>query len=130
MIFFCFCRPDDSKSIGSSVNLHCDIEARIVPIAMPLNQTEEIVHPGAVEGNECPCNPYGETPSVNNSLYFADGVKSVDFVLVWKIAAEEQMHLEEVRHSKRFTFEQNLIRDGLELEREVIENEIHFIKVL
>ncbi|XP_065094795.1 anoctamin-1 [Ochlerotatus camptorhynchus] len=122
-------RPDDSKSIGSSPNLYWDNDARIVPIAMPLNQTEEIVQPVAVESNEYPCNPYGETPYVNSSLYFADGIRSVDFVLVWKVTAEEQIHLKEVRQSKRFTFEQNLIRDGLELEQEVIENEIHFIKI-
>lgn len=90
---------------------------------------EEPIQRNSVVNEECPCNPYGETPSVNNSLYFADGIRSVDFVVVWKTALEEETHLEEIREKKRFIYEQNLVRDGLELEREVIENEIHFIKV-
>lgn len=78
---------------------------------------------------ECPSNPYEETPSVNNSLYFMDGIRSVDFVLVWKDELQDQLHLKESRKKKRHIFEENLVRDGLELERETIENEIHFIKV-
>ncbi|EAT41725.1 AAEL006656-PA [Aedes aegypti] len=121
-------RSDDTKSIASIANLSNE-NNNTQAATMTELLIEEPIQPNAVKGEECPCNPYGETPSVNNSLYFADGVKSVDFVLVWKTSLEEEIHLEEIREKKRFIFEQNLIRDGLELERELIENEIHFIKI-
>ncbi|XP_062563728.1 anoctamin-1 isoform X2 [Armigeres subalbatus] len=120
-------RSDDTKSIASNTNLNSDTKK--THVTMTDYPKEEPVLRNVTSSEDCPCNPYGETPSVNNSLYFADGVKSVDFVLVWKTALEEESHLESTREAKRSTFEQHLIRDGLELEREVIENEIHFIKI-
>lgn len=121
-------RSDDTKSVASSANLNNDSN-NTQTATMTEHLIEEPIQRNSVVNEECPCNPYGETPSVNNSLYFADGIRSVDFVVVWKTALEEETHLEEIREKKRFIYEQNLVRDGLELEREVIENEIHFIKI-
>lgn len=61
-----------------------------------------------------------------DSLLFSDGNRSVDFVLVWKTAIEDT---EEGRCTRRAIFEQNLIKEGLELEREILEGEITFVKV-
>nr|XP_029733088.1 anoctamin-4-like isoform X6 [Aedes albopictus] len=121
-------RSDDTKSVASSANVNNDSN-NTQTATMTEHLIEEPIQRNSVVSEECPCNPYGETPSVNNSLYFADGIRSVDFVVVWKTALEEETHLEEIREKKRFIYEQNLVRDGLELEREVIENEIHFIKI-
>ncbi|XP_055600818.1 anoctamin-1 isoform X2 [Uranotaenia lowii] len=124
-------KPDDSKSVSSTTNLQEDMEARVDVRSMTQNETEpvSVSVEEHIEENACPCNPYGESSSVNNSLYFTDGVRSVDFVLAWKDPTDEQAHLEEAKQLKRDTFENNLLLDGLELERETIENEIHFIKI-
>ncbi|XP_055626952.1 anoctamin-1 isoform X2 [Toxorhynchites rutilus septentrionalis] len=74
-------------------------------------------------------NRQGDSVSVINSLYFLDGIRSVDFVLVWKNPSREELHLEDMKQKKRNIFEQNLLRDGLQLETETIEGEIHFIKI-
>lgn len=62
----------------------------------------------------------------NSSLFFNDGQRSIDFILVWK--ADDERTQETLNRTKRSIFEANLIRDGLELERESIE-ELHFIKI-
>lgn len=62
------------------------------------------------------------------TIYFADGVRSVDFVLVWNLLDEEAVS-DEARN-KRTTFEENLVKEGLELEYEVADkNGLHFVKV-
>ncbi|XP_053689723.1 anoctamin-1 isoform X2 [Sabethes cyaneus] len=123
-------RSDDSKSISSAAISENDNETILFSTTKTDNNTKIISQPPTLDNsNECPCNPYEETPSVNNTLYFTDGLRSVDFVLVWKDVPEEQLHLEVPRQKKRLVFEENLVRDGLELERETIENEIHFIKI-
>ena len=75
-------------------------------------------------------SPFGELSTLNSSLFFNDGLRSVDYVIVWKEPSDEHEHnVEEVRLAKRKKFEQNLSLEGLELEEELIEGEIHFIKV-
>lgn len=92
-----------------------------------------------------PQNPYGERAAKSNSLYFNDGVRSVDFVLVWKKLVPgvdeakseilRNKELEDVnrkegeRTLKREVFEENLIHEGLELERTVVDEEINFVKL-
>lgn len=76
---------------------------------------------------DCPDNPFGENV-VNSSLFFNDGQRSVDYVLVWREDFVESLGRQE-RASKRDNFEANLINEGLELEHELIEDEFYFIKV-
>lgn len=78
-------------------------------------------------------------------MYFNDGVRSIDFVLVWIDLEAKNKHnkkrgtddtpskqRERIRdaRSKREIFETNLMKEGLELERETVgDHEFHFIKV-
>ncbi|CAF4896928.1 unnamed protein product [Pieris macdunnoughi] len=65
----------------------------------------------------------------NPSLSFNDGVRSVDFVLVWEAGKEDATSRE--AYEQRKVFEQNLENEGLHLEREAPENlhGLHFIKI-
>lgn len=88
-------------------------------------------------------NPFGDRLSTNISLYFQDGKRSVDYVLVWKkiipqdedeenidaSAKAKAKELVKTRAEKREVFEENLLKEGLELETYVIDEEIHFIKL-
>lgn len=60
------------------------------------------------------------------SLFFADDQRVIDFVLVWQ--AIDDPDEENENFTKRMIFEQNLVNEGLELEREIIEG-IHFTKI-
>lgn len=95
---------------------------------------------------DCPKNPYGdrEFDSIP-SLYFDDGVRSVDYVLVWKklippdvcdetnavkIKEIDDLNKKETyRSEKREVFEENIQKEGLELENYVVDNEITFVKI-
>jgi anoctamin-1 len=85
-------------------------------------------------------NPFGGRATTNKSLYFDDGKRSVDYVLVWKkvvpqsddVESAESAKAKEVerqRAEKRVVFEENLLREGLQLESYVIDDEINFIKL-
>lgn len=92
-----------------------------------------------------PQNPYGQREGRNESLFFADGERSVDFVLAWKklmpkdddersdaLRQKELNEIEEkekARTGRREVFEENLINEGLEIERETVDDEINFVKI-
>lgn len=65
----------------------------------------------------------------NPSLSFNDGVRTVDFVLVWEAGKEDATTPEAFEQRK--IFEENLEKEGLQLEREAPENlhGLHFVKV-
>lgn len=63
----------------------------------------------------------------NSSLFFNDGERSIDFVLVWQSKPDVQSH-EDLRLIKRSIFEENLTNEGLDIEHEIYED-LHFIKV-
>lgn len=64
----------------------------------------------------------------NHSLFFEDGIRSIDFVLAYKI--QQQQAVEEQHDEKRRIFETNLMTEGLEIERVYKEREqIYFVKV-
>lgn len=66
--------------------------------------------------------------SSGSSLYFRDGLRSVDFVLVWDDLVKHSNL--EASVGKRKVFEKNLQREGLELEYEKRElNGLNFIKL-
>lgn len=99
----------------------------------------------SIDVNDFPQNPYGQREIKNNSLFFEDGERSVDFVLVWKklmphadddrsevLRQKEREDIEEkenARSDRREVFEENLINEGLQIEREVVDDEIYFVKV-
>lgn len=61
-------------------------------------------------------------------IFFNDGIRSVDFVLVWDGFDEDSMTPE--IHVKRQIFENNLMKEGLEIEYEPQEqNGLNFVKV-
>ncbi|XP_031635097.1 anoctamin-1 isoform X2 [Contarinia nasturtii] len=78
----------------------------------------------------CYSEPPEPTTSVPNSqydsLFFADGERSIDFVIVWQ-PVEDRLQ-EELNCIKRAIFEDNLVNEGLELERDEIEH-LHFTKI-
>lgn len=61
------------------------------------------------------------------SLFFADGERSIDFVLVWQ-PVEDRVQ-EDLNCRKRAIFEDNLINEGLELERETVEDHLNCTKI-
>ncbi|XP_075145749.1 anoctamin 1 [Haematobia irritans] len=64
----------------------------------------------------------------NASLFFDDGVRSIDFVLAYKV--HPQPNVEESHVEKRQTFEANLMTEGLEIETVCKEREqIYFVKI-
>lgn len=72
---------------------------------------------------------YYERHEQNPSLFFEDGIRSIDFVLVYNL--HPQQAIEEENIEKRRVFEANLEAEGLELERTSKEKEhIYFVKVL
>lgn len=72
-------------------------------------------------------NPFEHTEELSNSLFFIDGLRSIDFVCVW--SPNEDDETEELRVQRRFVFEENLEIEGLHLEREVVKDDLHFVKV-
>ncbi|KAJ8977505.1 hypothetical protein NQ317_017123 [Molorchus minor] len=61
-------------------------------------------------------------------IFFNDGVRSVDFVLVWNALNEDSITPQ--AYAKRQIFETNLLREGLQLEYESQEaNGLNFIKI-
>ncbi|XP_065355056.1 anoctamin-1 isoform X1 [Calliphora vicina] len=74
-------------------------------------------------------NDYIEKHERNPSLFFDDGIRSIDFVLVYKVNLQQQV-IEEDHVEKRRVFEANLEAEGLEIERVFKEKEhIYFVKI-
>jgi anoctamin-1 len=59
-------------------------------------------------------------------LFFEDGVRRIDYVLVWNESDESNSSYDAVQ--KRCVFEENLERDGLQLERSQVAD-LHAIKI-
>lgn len=73
-----------------------------------------------------PPEPFEASNTFGTSLYFDDGNRSIDFVLVWQ--PNENDKDEDLNCIKREVFETNLINEGLEIEREKYD-ELTFIKI-
>lgn len=54
-------------------------------------------------------------------------MRSIDFVCVW--SSNENEETEESRAQQRSIFEENMEIEGLHLEREVVKDDLHFVKV-
>lgn len=68
----------------------------------------------------------GMSNTLATSLYFNDGERSIDFVLVSQ--PDDEIGVEDLNCIKRNIFEENLTNEGLEIEREKFEN-LTFIKI-
>lgn len=103
---------------------HC----RSIGASPTLNNYTEKHHPADCES--CYSEPPDPTTCMPNrqatSLYFSDGERSIDFVIVWQKVDDSVQ--EDLNCTKRAIFEDNLVNEGLELERETVE-QIHFTKI-
>lgn len=74
-----------------------------------------------------PPDPLSNIDNIQHaSLFFVDGERSIDFVLVW--TPVDDAIQEDINCTKRAIYEDNLLNEGLVLERETIEA-IHFTKI-
>nr|XP_014087850.2 anoctamin-1 isoform X1 [Bactrocera oleae] len=85
--------------------------------------TDDILENNFVnEEHCCPLTKYNET------LFFTDGVRSIDFVLAYKMDPDTSQ--EGINAHKRFKFEANLLQHGLQMEVDIKEQQhIHFVKI-
>lgn len=81
----------------------------------------------ACDCSDAPRNIFDNKKSENESLFFNDGKRSIDFVIAWKTPDERNTE-EKIKEIKRAIFEENLRNEGLELETED-GNDLHFIKI-
>lgn len=82
---------------------------------------------GVYDDRECSCpREFYQRGEINTSLFFEDCVRSIDFVLAYRINAHEPTELENTE--KRRVFEANLISQGLEVEASQ-KDQIWFVKV-
>lgn len=87
------------------------------------------------ESQKCTCNCESKSSQMCNAvkcakakIFFKDGVRSVDYVLVWDALEENAVKPE--AYAKRQIFESNLTKEGLEIEYEHQEkNGLNFVKV-
>ncbi|XP_023034609.1 anoctamin-1 isoform X1 [Drosophila willistoni] len=76
---------------------------------------------------ECSCpREFYQRSELNTSLFFADCVRSIDFVLAYTVNAHEPTEQENIE--KRRVFETNLLNQGLEVEYSQKE-QIYFVKI-
>ena len=120
--------------MDNSVHSSMQFDEESVDVVSRTNMSLQITidPPPEADDIDFPKNPFGANKTVNNSLFFSDGIRSVDFVLVWKKISEETRNYEQTekeRSSKRKIFEDNLYNEGLEIEYETVEEEINFVKV-
>jgi len=119
---------DDDEDFDVVARSQTDVH---VHITEPSQEPEDVT--------DYPQIPYGHYETKNMSLFFEDGTRSVDFVLVWKdvipsedatsIVKQREHELKEAQKLKREVYEENLLAEGLEIERTDVNGEIHFIKI-
>lgn len=118
----------------NTLKLYKQAKAKTLILNSPDNESTPIDPEPETEGCHCTLNgapnPFNNNTYLSNSLYFADGKRSIDFVLVWTHNDEEENpSIEDNRSKKRAIFEENLLKEGLELEHETVEGDLHFIKI-
>lgn len=112
---------------------NCNLcSAATVPVSNnKRNNTIENTHHRA-DCESCYSEPPDPMTNVSNleaaSLYFTDGERLIDFVLVWKGDEDDDPKQIESKREKRAIFEENLFTEGLELEKESFEL-LHFTKI-
>uniref|UniRef100_A0A6P4EU05 Anoctamin n=2 Tax=Drosophila rhopaloa TaxID=1041015 RepID=A0A6P4EU05_DRORH len=82
---------------------------------------------GVHDDRECSCpKEFYQRDKINASLFFKDCIRSIDFVLAYRISAHEPTEME--NSNKRSVFEANLISQGLEIETSQ-KDQIWFVKI-
>ncbi|XP_050316664.1 anoctamin-1 isoform X4 [Bactrocera neohumeralis] len=85
--------------------------------------TDDILENNFVNEEDC-CPP----TKYNETLFFTDGVRSIDFVLAYKVDLDASQ--ESINAHKRFKYEANLLQNGLQMEVDIREQQhIHFVKI-
>ncbi|KAL9888568.1 anoctamin 1 isoform 2-T2 [Glossina fuscipes fuscipes] len=118
------------KSHKKPNNIKCN---SVTPSKSLLSMTETNLAPfgetsEALENGLRAINDYYARHEKNLSLFFEDGLRSIDFVLVFRL--NTQLHIEEANAEKRRVYEGNLELEGLEIERTFKEKEqIYFVKI-
>ncbi|KAK9737785.1 Calcium-activated chloride channel [Popillia japonica] len=105
---------------------------RIENLSSTLKGSEEITPPPTIK--HCECKNYARTANgelikcPKPTIFFNDNIRSVDFVLVWDSHSEDATTAD--AFYKRRIFEENLMKDGLDIEYEDPEqNGLNFIKI-
>ncbi|GLV37940.1 subdued [Carabus blaptoides fortunei] len=98
----------------NNANIYAKVNENLLPDAkIELNSTDI---------NNCQCD------CAKSAIYFRDGLRSVDFVLVWDTLTKES--LADEAYERRKIFERKLVEEGLDLEYEPVEdNGLNFIKI-
>lgn len=91
----------------------------------PADPTDGYDDGGRDDDDGAPKNPFDT--DLSQSLYFDDGIRSIDFVLVWQ-KNEESEPQETKRQEKRGIFLDNLVNEGLELEL-ATKDDMNFVKI-
>ncbi|KAI4465729.1 ngep-related [Holotrichia oblita] len=101
-------------------------------LSSTLKGSEEITPPPSTQ--HCDCKNYARTANgelikcPKPKIFFNDNIRSVDFVLVWDAHSEDATTAE--AFCKRRIFEENLMKDGLNIEYEDPEqNGLNFVKI-
>ncbi|KAH8278722.1 hypothetical protein KR018_007662 [Drosophila ironensis] len=82
---------------------------------------------GLYDERECSCpREFYSRDEINTSLFFEDCIRSIDFVLAYRINAHEPTEAENTE--KRRVFEANLVSQGLEVEA-TQKDQICFVKI-
>jgi anoctamin-1 len=95
---------------------------------IPESSIESQELPNESSQNNCECPKPDNLSCPVPTIYFTDGMRSVDFILVWDAFTEDAVKPE--AQEKRKIFEANLAKEGLELEYVPQEsNGLNFVKV-
>ncbi|XP_053396990.1 anoctamin-4-like isoform X3 [Mercenaria mercenaria] len=62
------------------------------------------------------------------NLFFTDGVSRIDYVLAWEVPKKENENTQKAKKAREM-FEANLAEEGLKLEYDTTDEEVHFVKV-
>ncbi|XP_075693112.1 anoctamin-3 isoform X1 [Rhinoderma darwinii] len=110
------CRTDQSLLIQHKLNRQKQVSRKSQKCKEDLTNREKLKFPTHTKPNEM-------TSVASLGLYFKDGIKRIDYILVYKKSSPQI--------EKRSTFEKNLRAEGLMLEREnsITNNDIMFVKV-
>ncbi|XP_065163177.1 anoctamin-5 isoform X2 [Atheta coriaria] len=130
---------EKEDDLENKMDTNQDFESPSVPVPVQNIKMHELVDnvqeslshssPGKSldrDDSECGCIAQAKCPKP--SIYFNDGIRSVDFILVWD--QQEIQAISQAAFARRSCFEANLIKEGLELEYEPPEKSgLCFIKV-
>ncbi|CAG05529.1 unnamed protein product, partial [Tetraodon nigroviridis] len=105
----------EERRVEESEVTSCETRAdESIPAQKPVSRAKLEARAGSVQG---------KTPVGSSGLFFRDGKKRIDYILVYKKSSPQV--------EKRCTFEKNLRAEGLMLEKEpsLTNNDIMFVKI-